>query len=256
MTTIYARSYIFSLPKTGLCKLIIFLLNFFLLSCSSAFPTKVSTPGGPQGYLEAAAKARENGPLEGDVRVIDGAEYVYGKNIKYMVTPFEQVYLWVPREIYTPSLVDTIPGGVGSPTRKSREWSDLEERLARLEQAERAGSPPKTAPPGEPVKDEAGRTWTLYFRNDDGVEWFLDEGTLKPSGNGIELWRRRVFPRWAFQKEIVTLDELDCREERYRTHELRVSPRDGTSRTSRKVTPWANVFSNSPEHYLMQQFCN
>ena len=35
----------------------------------------------PDSAYEAAAKARENGPLEGDVRVIDGAEYVYGKNI-------------------------------------------------------------------------------------------------------------------------------------------------------------------------------
>jgi hypothetical protein len=199
MTTIYARLFVFSRPKGGLRKLIIFLLSFFLLSCSGAFPAKVSTPEDPQGYLEAAARARENGPLEGDVRVIDGAEYVYGKNIKYMATPFEQVYLWVPREIYTPSLVDTIPGGVGRPTRKSREWSDLEERLARLE-AERSGSPSKKASPENPVKDATGRTWTLYFRNDDGVEWFMEEGTLKPSGNGIELWRRRVFPRWDISK--------------------------------------------------------
>ena len=255
MKTTYVQPYVLSQPEAGLCKLIILLLNFFLLSCSSAFPTQMSTPEDPQGYLEAAGKARENGPLEGDVRVIDGAEYVYGKNIKYMTTPYEPAYLWVPREIYTPSLIDTLPGGVGSPVRKSREFGELEERLARLE-AERPGGPPKKASPENPVKDATGRTWTLYFRNDDGVEWFLDEGTLKPSGNGIELWRRRVFPRWAFQKELVTLDELNCREERYRTHELRVSYRDGASRTSRKVTDWANVFSNSPEHYLMQQFCN
>jgi hypothetical protein len=234
----------------------ILLLNFFLLSCSSAFPTQKSTPEDPHGYLEAARKARENGPLEGDVRVIDGAEYIYGKNIKYMTTPYEPAYLWLPREIYTPSLVDTLPGHVGSPVRKSKEFSEFEERLARLEQAGRGGSPPKTASHENPIKDATGRTWTLYFRNDDGVEWFMDEGTLKPAGNGIELWRRMVFPRWAFQKEIVALDELNCSEERYRTHELRVIFWDGASQTSRKVTPWANVFSSSPEFYLMKVYCN
>jgi hypothetical protein len=65
----------------------------------------------------------------------------------------------------------------------------------------------------------------------------------------VELWRKRTFPRWAMQKEIVTLDELNCRETRYRTREFRASYRDGTSLTSGKVTPRTNAYSNSPEYY-------
>jgi hypothetical protein len=69
------------------------------------------------------------------------------------------------------------------------------------------------------------------------------------------MWRKRVFPSWAFQKEIVTLDELNCQEARYRTRELRVTYGDGKTQTSDKVTPWANVFSSSPEEYLMNEYC-
>jgi len=53
----------------------------------------------------------------------------------------------------------------------------------------------------------------------------------------MTLWRKRTFPTWAFQKEIVTLDELNCRQARYRTRELRVTNWDGSSQTSDKVTP-------------------
>ena len=231
------------------------LFCFLLLSCSVLSGESVTT-GNPPDPLEDAAKARENGPLEGDVCVINGVEYVYGKNVRYASTPFEAVYVWLPRDAYTPSLIDTLPGRVGYPTKRSKELSELEERLARLERAGGRESPPKTASPEEPVRGEGGRAWTRYFRNEDGVEWFLDGGTFKRTRDGIELWRRRTFPRWAFQKEIVTLDDLNCREERYRTLELRVTGWDGSSRTSDRMTPWANVYSSSPEHYLMQEYCN
>ena len=196
-----------------------------------------------------------NFPLEGDVRVIDGREYVYGKNIKYGDTAFGPFYLWVPREIYTPSLIDTLPGRIGYPVAGNQELSDIEERVSRLEQAEGRASPPKKKRPDEPVRGADGRTWTIYFRNDDGVEWFLDEGTLKRTRDGIEIWRRRTFPHWAFQKEIVTLDALNCSEERYRALELRVTGWDGSSQRTDKASPWANVYSNSPEHYLMKVYC-
>jgi hypothetical protein len=235
-------------------KLILILVAFFIASCSHGPATKKSPIGESQQYLEDAKKARERGPMEGDVRVMDGAEHVYGRNVRYMSNPGEPAHVWLRRDLYTPSLIDTIPGRVGSPTR-NKELTELEERLAKLEQAVRGGGGPQATRPERSVKDATGRTWTLYFRNDDGLEWFLDEGGLQPSGSAIQMWRKRLFPRWAFQKEIVTLDEINCREARYRTRELRVTPWDGASQTSDKVTPWANVFSGSPEEYLMNEYC-
>jgi hypothetical protein len=235
-------------------KLIVVFMSLLLVSCSW-FGAKKNATDNTQKFLEDAKKARQSGPLEGDVCVIDGMEYVYGRNVKYMTTPVEPVYVWARRDQYTPSLMDTLPGRVGSPTR-SKELSKLEERLARLEEAMEGGGAHLVRPP-QPVKDAAGKTWILYFRNDDGVKWYLAEGEVsqQPPGEVIELRRKRVFPSWALQKEIVTLDELDCREAQYRTRELRVTSWDGASQTSGKITPWAHIFSNSPEQYLMDTEC-
>ena len=211
-----------------------------------------------QKYLEDAKKARKSGPMEGDVRVIDGLEYVYGRNVKYMSTPGEPLYVWVSRDMFSPSMGDIFPARAGSPTKaKEKDLTELQQRLAKLERAVRGESTPQTAArPEQPVKDATGRTWTRYFANDDGLEWFLDEGPpLQPSRDVVQMWRKRVFPSWAFQKEIVTLDDLDCRGARYRTCELRVTYWDGKTQTSDKVTPWANVFSISPEEYLMDEYC-
>jgi hypothetical protein len=235
--------------------LIIITLSLLLVSCSHTPAAKKNPIDESQQYLEDAQKARKEGPLEGDVRVLDGAEYVYGKNVKYMNTPGEPPYVWLRRDLYTPSVIDTLPSRVGDPTKETKEVSQLKERLAKLERAIGGGPAPETSRPKQPVKDAEGRTWTLYFRNDDGVEWFIDEGVVKPSSTAIRLWRKRVFPRWAFQKELVTLDEINCREARYRTRELRVTSWDGATQTSDEVTPWSNIFSNSPEEYLMNEYC-
>ena len=255
MTTTRTTPVVPSLLNEGLLNLIVIFVVLFLVSCSHSPATKKNAFDESQKYLEDAKKARESGPLEGDVRVIDGVEYVYGRNVKYMSTPGEPLYVWVRRDLFTPSMGGTFPVRAGSPT-KAKELTELKERLAKLERTMRGESTPQTASPEQPFKDATGRTWTRYFGNDDGLEWSLDEGApLQPSRDVIQMWRRRVFPSWAFQKEIVTLDELDCRQARYRTRELRVAHWDGATQTSDKITPWANVFSSSPEEYLMDEYC-
>ena len=64
-----------------------------------------------------------------------------------------------------------------------------------------------------------------------------------------------MFPEWAKQKEIVTLDEFNCRQTQYRTHQLKVTRWDGKTQTSDKVTPWAKIYSASPEEYLLGEYC-
>lgn len=252
MTEVRISSDDHSCLRVAFCVLVTLLLSIALLACGSPFKKPAETP---EQALAEAVEARKGGPLEGDVRVIDGVEWVYGRNVKYMSSPAEPLYVWVPRELYTPSMTDTIPGRVGYPVKRDKEMMELEERLARLEAKIRGTPPAKTVPPDQPIKDATGKTWVRYFRNDDGVEWFMEEGAPKVSGGIMTLWRKRVFPRWAFQKEIVTLDEINCRQQRYRTRELRVTNWDGSFQTSDKVTGWANIYSNSPEDYLIGEFC-
>ncbi len=144
--------------------LILIFVSLFLIACSHDSATKKKPVDESQEYAEAAIKARKTGPLEGDVRVMNGLEYVWGRNVKYMNNPVEPPNIWVRRDLYTPSLIDTIPGRVGSPT-EAKELSELEQRLAKLERAVRGESapPPQTARPEQPVKDATGRTWTRYF---------------------------------------------------------------------------------------------
>ena len=105
--------------------------------------------------------------------------------------------------------------------------------------------------------EEPERKGTSYMRDrEGGVEYFYDkEALMKPSKDLIQVWRRRAFPAGAIQKEIVTLDEIDCRGGRYRALELHVTYRDGTTKSYDRVGPWAKVYENSAEDYLMEEDC-
>jgi hypothetical protein len=102
----------------------------------------------------------------------------------------------------------------------------------------------------------AGRKWIGYMRDDDGTEYFYDRDALIQSSTGfIQMWRKREFPSGAAQKEIVTLDEIDCRKGRYRTLELRVTYWDSRKGTSDKATGWTEIYQDSTEEYLMDEHC-
>ena len=105
--------------------------------------------------------------------------------------------------------------------------------------------------------EESERTWTSYMRGRDGTEYFYDKGAVIETPQGyLQVWRKRVFPSGAAQKEIVTFDQLACdfREE-YRTLRLSVTYWDGTTKTYDKWSPWAHIRTNSPEQYLVDQHC-
>ena len=64
--------------------------------------------------------------------------------------------------------------------------------------------------------------------DEDDIRYFRDEDAIiRSPKNIIQMWRKREFPPGATQKEIVTLDEIDCGKARYRTLDLRVTYRDG-----------------------------
>ena len=245
-------------PEKGLFKLVVILASLFIVSCSHPPLTNKNVTAESQNKPETAQKARVAEPRPGDTRIIDGIEYVYGKNVRYMASPGEPEYVWVRKDQYSPDALGSSRARTAMP---GKEQKDMAERIARLEEELKTGGSPQSdssAQPASklPVSDETGRKWTSYAEDGNGIEYFYDKDTIAhPSKDLVRMWRKREFPSRAAQKEIVTLDEIDCRGARYRSVELRVTDRDGTIRTFDKVSPWAKIYEDSAEDYLMGKYC-
>ena len=136
--------------------------------------------------------------------------------------------------------------------------TDSEKKTEAAQKAREAEPQPKSQPLPKLSSgaEEAGRKWISYMRDDDGTEYFYDRDALAESSAGvIRIWRKREFASGAAQREIVTLDEIDCRKTRYRTLELRVTYWDGRTGTSDKATRWVEIYQDSTEEYLMDEHC-
>lgn len=111
--------------------LLIILLVCLLASCSLPFGKK-STQAPVK--TEKGAKVEDNKPRPGDIKMVEGIEYIYAKNRRYMMAPHEPEYIWVRKDQYSPGLFETLTDrmtGSGSSSQKDRE--ELEKRMAKLE---------------------------------------------------------------------------------------------------------------------------
>ncbi|OPY71013.1 MAG: hypothetical protein A4E57_00014 [Syntrophorhabdaceae bacterium PtaU1.Bin034] len=110
-------------------KLIILVLVLLLVSCSMPFgKKKAEAPATPQ-KSEKGEKVQETEAKPGDVKLVDGVEYIYAKNRRFQLTPYEPEYLWIRKDQYSPGLFESITAGSG---KKERE--ELERRMAKLEE--------------------------------------------------------------------------------------------------------------------------
>jgi hypothetical protein len=73
-------------------------------------------------------------PELGDIKVIDGVEYIYTRNRKYMLTPYEPPYVWVRKDQYAPGIGEALSFSVGSSGPSKKERDELERRIAKLEE--------------------------------------------------------------------------------------------------------------------------
>ncbi|HVN25100.1 MAG TPA: hypothetical protein VMT71_14095 [Syntrophorhabdales bacterium] len=230
--------------KKGTRKLALVLLAGLLLSCSHAPANKSaksdsqSQPSKAASTQKAApAQARQDtGPRPGDTRMVDGVEYVYGKNVKYMVNPGEPEYTWVRKDQYFPDANESSRTRVFTPSRQQG--------------AESASQAPS------PGQDEADRKWASIGEDGNRIQYFYDKAAVVfPTQGFVRIWKKREFPSGAAQREIVSLDEIDCREARYHSLEVRVTYREGMTRNFAQASPWTKVYQDSAEEYLMNQFC-
>ena len=73
-------------------------------------------------------------PKPGDVRVVDGVEYIYARNRKFNISPDEPEYQWVPKDQYSPGVFDSVASRMtGQSTADKQERAELQQRMAKLE---------------------------------------------------------------------------------------------------------------------------
>lgn len=91
---------------------------------------KATTDKAAADKKAAQERAADKEPQPGDVRVVDGVEYIYAKNRRYMLTPYEPMYIWIRKDQYSPGLFESLRSPAATTT---KEQKDMEDRIARLE---------------------------------------------------------------------------------------------------------------------------
>jgi len=117
-------------PKTGgwIARIpsVAFLLLLIVASCALP-PKQGSSVKSGQAHADATAAERE--PKLGDLKTVDGVEYVYGKNVRWPTLPGEPEYVWIRKDQYSPRLFDSLKETPSD----AKEMEELERRLERLE---------------------------------------------------------------------------------------------------------------------------
>jgi hypothetical protein len=113
-------------------KLLVFLLVLVLVSCSWPFGKK--TQNAPAKSDKGELVGESDKPKPGDVRLIDGKEYIYAGNRKFGMSPDEPQYQWVPRDQYSPGVFDAVANRVtGQSAADKKERAELQQRMTKLE---------------------------------------------------------------------------------------------------------------------------
>jgi hypothetical protein len=132
---------------------ILILIVFSFFSCSSMPFAKNKTESGSGAVKDKdvtaqekkgdkAEQVAESAPQPGDIKVVDGAEYIYAGNRRYMLTPYEPEYVWVKKDQYVPRLGENLLADKES--EKARKA--LDNRISKLEEdLKKKGAAPQVA---------------------------------------------------------------------------------------------------------------
>lgn len=133
-------------------KIILILIALSLVSCSSnPFSSKKDTSStsatdSKQAQAQKSTRVSDDAPKPGDIKVIDGIEYIYARNRRYMFTPYEAEYIWIRKDQYAAGPGENILTRGPS----TKEQQELEKRLAKIEEEmKKKGLPPQMAYPSQ-----------------------------------------------------------------------------------------------------------
>ena len=114
-------------------KFLVLLCVLVLVSCSWPFGKKAEKAPVKTDKGELVGESEK--PKPGDVRTIDGKEYIYAGNRKFGMNPDEPQYQWVAKDQYSPGVFDSVANRLsGQSVADKQERAELEQRMAKLEQ--------------------------------------------------------------------------------------------------------------------------
>ncbi len=99
-------------------------------SCSLPFGKKKADQA-PQKSAKGERIDAGSEPKPGDIKLVEGIEYIYARNRKFNVMAGEPEYIWYRKDQYSPGLFETLKGNIGTGDKKER--TELEKRIAKLE---------------------------------------------------------------------------------------------------------------------------
>jgi hypothetical protein len=96
---------------------------------------------------EKGEKVDQGEPKPGDIRVIDGVEYIYAHNRRFMLSPYEPENVWIRKDEYSPGMFESLSKGFAG---DQKERKQLEDRIAKLEEnLKKKGIAPQIAYPAQ-----------------------------------------------------------------------------------------------------------
>jgi hypothetical protein len=110
--------------------IILFLAATFLSSCSYLPFTKKNEEQKKTVQKKVDIEEAKE-PKPGDIKVIDGIEYIYARNRRYQLERNEPENVWIRKDQYSPGLLQSIVNDALGPSKKER--TAMEERIAKLE---------------------------------------------------------------------------------------------------------------------------
>jgi len=111
--------------------IIIFLTILFLASCSY-LPFAKKKDGATKTDQKKVTDIEEvKEPKPGDIRVIDGVEYIYAHNKRYMFEPTEPENVWYRKDQYSPGIIQSMISDALGPSKKEK--TAMEDRITKLE---------------------------------------------------------------------------------------------------------------------------
>jgi hypothetical protein len=126
-------------------KLLVLLLVLTLVSCSWPFGKKAQNA--PAKSEKGDLVGESSTPKPGDVRLVDGKEYIYAGNRKFGISPDEPQYQWVPKDQYSPGVFDSVASRItGQSAEDKKERAELQQRMAKLEDDLKQKKAPAQAP--------------------------------------------------------------------------------------------------------------